>query len=59
MERHVEGCSSCASACTALKAALFACTQSAAAPVRPEVRRRVKEAVAAWIERTQRARGAP
>jgi len=49
MEKHMETCSSCASACDALKAALFACRRSATREVRPEVQAQVKAAVQKWM----------
>lgn len=50
MEKHIETCATCASACDALKNALLACRRSSSV-VRPEVQARVKAAVRAWLKR--------
>jgi len=49
MEKHLETCSACASACTALKAALLACRRTGTGQVRAEVQAAVKTAVHQWI----------
>lgn len=49
MERHVEGCASCARTCDALKDALRACRTSPAESVPPAVQERVRAAVNAWL----------
>jgi len=49
MEKHLESCAACASACTALKAALLACRRAGTGEVRPEVQTAVKTAVHRWI----------
>ena len=49
MERHIESCPNCSSACSALKAALLACRNSNTTGVAPEVRAVVKRAVQDWI----------
>jgi len=51
MERHMETCESCDSACTALKAALLACQRAGTQEVGPEVRATVKAAVQQWNQR--------
>ena len=50
MERHIESCPNCSSACSALKAALLACRNSNTTGVAPEVRAVVKRAVQDWIK---------
>lgn len=50
MEKHVEQCSACASACSALKAALFACRSAGAPKVTPELRASVHAAVRKWLD---------
>jgi RNA polymerase sigma-70 factor, ECF subfamily len=49
MEKHVENCVSCRSACDALKQALVACRRSATPEVSPEVQEQVKAALRAWV----------
>jgi len=49
MEGHMENCPSCASACEALKAALFACRRAGTRELRPEVQAQVKAAMQNWI----------
>jgi RNA polymerase sigma-70 factor, ECF subfamily len=49
MEKHLETCVSCRSACDALKNALVACRRSATAEVAPEVKDQVKAALRAWV----------
>jgi RNA polymerase sigma-70 factor, ECF subfamily len=49
MEKHIETCSACRSACDALKKALFTCRRSATAEVSPEVKEQVKAALRAWV----------
>ena len=49
LEKHLESCAACASACTALKAALLACRRAGTGEVRPEVQTAVKTAVHRWI----------
>jgi len=51
MEKHMETCAVCASACEALKAALFACRRVGTRELRPEVQAQVKTAVQRWITR--------
>ena len=58
MERHMESCPSCASACEALKAALLACRRAGTRELRPEVQAQVKSAVQRWIAQ-ERGRGSP
>jgi RNA polymerase sigma-70 factor (ECF subfamily) len=48
MTAHVESCSACRTACDALKQALVACEQVAAAEVPADVQRRVKAAAQRW-----------
>ena len=45
MEKHLETCETCGTACHALKRALLACQTSRRAPVPPEVQSRVKAAI--------------
>ncbi len=45
MEKHLEGCTSCAGACDALRRMLAVCQRSAADPVSPALRRRIMTAV--------------
>lgn len=47
MERHLEGCPSCAAACDALKGALVACRRVRDGEVPPEIQARVKAALRA------------
>ena len=54
MEKHMEDCPACASACDALKAALFACQRAGTKEVRPEIQAQVKAAVQQWISREVR-----
>lgn len=49
MEKHMASCPACASACNALKAALFACQRAGTKEVRPEVQAQVKDAVQRWL----------
>ena len=49
MEKHMESCASCASACEALKSALFACRRAGTREMRPDVQAQVKSAVERWI----------
>ncbi len=49
MEKHLENCDACASACTALKTALLACKHANNNEVRPEVQTAVRAAVNQWI----------
>jgi RNA polymerase sigma-70 factor (ECF subfamily) len=49
MEKHLEGCPACASACDALKAVLVACQREATLELTPEVQRSVKAAVHRWL----------
>ena len=49
MELHLESCAACASACSALKAALLACRRAGSHAVTPEVREVVRHAVNDWI----------
>jgi RNA polymerase sigma-70 factor, ECF subfamily len=51
MEKHIEGCASCARTCDALKDALRACRASPEPTVTPEIQQRVREAVTRWLER--------
>lgn len=51
MEKHMENCPACASACDALKAALFACQRAGTKELRPEVQAQVKAAVQRWMVR--------
>ncbi len=48
MERHLEGCQSCGSACNALKKALWACQSLKTPAASPELRARIREAIAQW-----------
>lgn len=50
MERHLEGCPACSSACDALKKALLACRATPTAEVPPDVQARVRKAIRAWTE---------
>jgi len=50
MERHMEICPSCSSACGALRAALLACRSTGSKVVSPEVRAIVRGAVRNWIQ---------
>lgn len=50
MERHVEGCPSCARACDTLKSALRACRSSATPALTPEVEQRVRSAITSWLD---------
>lgn len=50
MERHLETCPSCSSACTALKAALLACRNVGSRVVTPEIQSIVKGAIRNWAE---------
>jgi RNA polymerase sigma-70 factor (ECF subfamily) len=45
MERHLEGCPRCASACHGLKRALSLCAATRDTPVPPEVQASVRRAV--------------
>jgi len=47
MEKHIESCPACGSACSALRAALWACRAEAQGEVPPEVQERVKAAIRA------------
>ena len=49
MEKHLEGCAACTSACTALKAALLACQRAGGDEAPAEVHAAVKAAVHQWI----------
>ena len=49
MEKHMESCSACASACDALKAALVACRTAGTKELRPEVQAQVRAAVQRWM----------
>ena len=49
MEKHLESCAACASACTALRSALLACRHANTGEVRPEVQTAVRTAVNQWI----------
>jgi RNA polymerase sigma-70 factor (ECF subfamily) len=49
MERHIESCPNCFSACTALKAALLACRNAASSTIEPSVTAVVKGAIRNWI----------
>jgi RNA polymerase sigma-70 factor, ECF subfamily len=49
MEKHLEACPACASACDALKAALVACQREASPEVTPAVQASVKAAVRKWM----------
>ncbi len=48
MEKHMEGCVSCGSACEALKRTLWACQSTRAPKVTPEMRAQIKRAMEAW-----------
>ncbi|MFO0676999.1 MAG: sigma-70 family RNA polymerase sigma factor [Polyangiaceae bacterium] len=48
MERHIEGCPTCAAACDALKGALAACRRVKSDDVPADVQERVRAAVRAW-----------
>jgi RNA polymerase sigma-70 factor (ECF subfamily) len=48
MEKHIATCTTCASACDALRQALLACQRVQTAEVPKEVQARVKEAVRSW-----------
>lgn len=52
MEKHIETCSDCAVACSALKRALLVCQHANTDEVPVEIQARVKAAVRAWAERT-------
>jgi RNA polymerase sigma-70 factor, ECF subfamily len=49
MEKHVEGCPSCARTCDALKDALRACRSSTTPALDPEIVAAVKSAVGSWL----------
>lgn len=49
MEEHLATCPACGAACDALRKVLVVCQSSASPEVRPEVQRRVKAAVRAWV----------
>jgi RNA polymerase sigma-70 factor (ECF subfamily) len=49
MEKHMEKCPVCASACSALKAALFACRRVRDKEVGPEVQAQIRVAVEKWV----------
>jgi RNA polymerase sigma-70 factor, ECF subfamily len=49
MEKHLETCTACNTACTALKAALLACQRAGTSEARPELQTAVKSAVQQWI----------
>ena len=51
MEKHMQNCPACASACSALKSALFACQRAGKSDAGPDMRDRVKAAVQQWIAR--------
>jgi RNA polymerase sigma-70 factor, ECF subfamily len=58
MEKHLENCPACRSACDALKKALGACRRSATADVAPDVKQQVKAALNAWVK-SRAARSSP
>lgn len=49
MEKHVEGCASCARTCDAMKDALRACRSSSAAELTPEIRERIRTTITRWL----------
>ncbi len=49
MEKHMEKCPACTSACSALKAALFACQRVRSKDVGPEVQSQIRAAVQKWV----------
>jgi len=49
MEKHVQGCTSCASTCDAMKDALRACRSSPSAELTPEVRERIRTTITRWV----------
>lgn len=52
MEKHLETCAACGSACQSLKRALLACRRAGATQVPAEIQARVKAAVRAWAEQS-------
>lgn len=48
MQRHLDVCPACRSACESLRRALVACKHSRTSEVRPEVQERVREALKVW-----------
>jgi RNA polymerase sigma-70 factor (ECF subfamily) len=50
MAEHVDGCTSCARTCDAVKDALRACRSSTEPKVTPEIQARVRTAIARWLE---------
>jgi RNA polymerase sigma-70 factor (ECF subfamily) len=48
MEKHIETCPACGSACHALKQALWACQRIRTTEVPPAIQARIKEAVRSW-----------
>jgi RNA polymerase sigma-70 factor (ECF subfamily) len=53
MEKHIEACPSCASTCSTLKAALWACRSQASDEVPPEVQARIKATIQRLLPRAQ------
>jgi RNA polymerase sigma-70 factor, ECF subfamily len=49
MEKHVEGCLSCARTCDAMKDALRACRSSAPADLTPETQERIRTTITRWL----------
>ncbi|MCG3172020.1 MAG: hypothetical protein GMKNLPBB_00165 [Myxococcota bacterium] len=49
MEKHVESCPRCKTACDSLKSALLACKSAGGAAAPPQLQRRVRKAVARWL----------
>jgi RNA polymerase sigma-70 factor, ECF subfamily len=50
MEKHVDGCVSCARTCDAMKDALRACRSSSPAELTPEIQRQIKATITRWIQ---------
>ena len=48
MEKHVDGCKSCARTCDAMKDALRACRYSSAAELTPEIQERIRTTIVRW-----------
>lgn len=57
MEKHMQTCPSCSSACSALKSALLACKRVGSNKVGPELQSVVKSAVRNWIQAGGSCRG--
>jgi RNA polymerase sigma-70 factor (ECF subfamily) len=49
MEKHVEGCTSCAHTCDAMKDALRACRSAPTTDLTPELRERIRTTITLWL----------